>query len=61
MFNARTAVCNNLKAITNKMQFLTDYSQLLAYLQTLSYASNITNILYASSMIYQAVQSPARP
>jgi len=32
MFNARGAICNNLRALTNKMQFLNDYSSLLAYL-----------------------------
>jgi|LauGreDrversion4_2_1035121.scaffolds.fasta_scaffold23499_4 hypothetical protein len=32
MFNARAVVCNNLRGITNKMQFLNDHSSLLNYI-----------------------------
>jgi hypothetical protein len=61
IFNAITAKCANMNYVVNKMDFLLDYTQLVDYLEDLEFGTNITNILFASNSIFQAIQAPTRP
>lgn len=55
IFNAITAKCADLNYVKNRMDFLLDYTQLANYLSTLTFGTNITNILFASNSIFQAI------
>jgi hypothetical protein len=61
IFNAITPKCADMNYVQNKMEFLLDYSSLVDYLEDLDYGTNVTNILFASNSIFQAIQPPARP
>lgn len=61
MYNAISSLCQTLQGVNNKLSFLLDYSQMANYLANLTYAGNVTNILFGSNVIFQSMQPPARP
>jgi len=55
MFNAISVRCSNLNNVENKMSFLQDYSEMVRYILGLNITNNVTNILFASNIILQAL------
>jgi len=41
--------------VENKISFLKDYTEMVKYIQGLNITNNVTNILFASNIILQAL------
>lgn len=52
--------CQNFYNVSTKVSYTQNYSNIVAYINSLDIVNNVSDIVFASNMIQQAVQSPMR-
>lgn len=57
---ATSTQCQRFTNLTNKVSFLSNLGAVRTHLQSLSYSGNMTNCIYAASVMYQAMNKPKR-
>eukprot|EP00347_Sterkiella_histriomuscorum_P007679 403347989 len=62
IYYAQATKCRDFNSIINKIEFSSNYTMITEYVKNnLLISTNISNLLFATNMIFQAVQSPLRP